>query len=45
MLGSLQNFIGWDGASNITNEGEHVLPCIYALLLAFKISLQFWLPG
>ena len=36
MLGSLQNFIGWDGASYITNEGECTLPFIYALLLNFK---------
>ena len=25
MLGSLQNFIGWDGASDITNEGQLTL--------------------
>ena len=36
MLGSLQNFIGWDGASYITNEGECTLPFIYTLLLNFK---------
>ena len=25
LLGSLQNFVGWDGASDISNEGERVL--------------------
>ena len=37
LLGSLQNFIGWDGASDITNEGECVVFHTWIVLLAFYI--------